>query len=190
MMALVLTETDVQELFPMERAIECVEASFIQQHSGRAVNRSRQRIYLSESSLHYMAAALLGEKLLGMKVYTVVQDTLRFVVLLFNAESGDLLALIEADHLGRRRTGAASGVATRYLARQGSSCVGLIGAGSPRRAPNSRPSPRCGDWRRRASSAVTGRAARTSGARRARSAPSRSCGPKVLKPPPASATLW
>jgi len=123
------------------------------------VNRSRERIFLPHTSLHYMAAALPDEKLLGMKIYTVVRDALRFVVLLFDAESGDLLALIEADHLGRRRTGAASGIATRYLARQGSSCVGLIGAGSPRRAPNSRPSPRCGDWRRRASSAVTRHAA-------------------------------
>jgi len=113
----------------MERALECVEASFIQQHSGLAVNRSRQRIFLPGSSLHYMAAALPDEKLLGMKVYTVVHDALRFVVLLFNAASGDLLALIEADHLGRRRTGAASGVATKYLARKHACRLGMIGTG-------------------------------------------------------------
>jgi alanine dehydrogenase len=129
MMALFLTETDVHELFPMDRALECVEASFIQQHSGQAVNRSRQRILLPRTSLHYMAAALPDQKLLGMKVYTVAYDALRFVVLLFSAESGDLLALIEADHLGRRRTAAASGVATKYLARQHASRLGIIGTG-------------------------------------------------------------
>jgi alanine dehydrogenase len=128
-MALFLTETDVQELFPMERALECVEASFIQQHSGQAVNRSRQRIFLPGSSLHYMAAALPDENLIGMKIYTVVRDALRFLVLLFSGETGDLLALIEADHLGRRRTGAASGVATKYLARNHACRLGLIGTG-------------------------------------------------------------
>jgi alanine dehydrogenase len=128
-MALVLTETDVLELFPMDRALECVEASVVQQHRGVAVNRSRQRILLPGGSLHYMAAALPNEQLLGVKIYTVVHDALRFVVLLFSAESGDLLALMEADHLGRRRTGAASGVATKYLARQHACRLGIIGTG-------------------------------------------------------------
>jgi alanine dehydrogenase len=128
-MVLFLTEADVRELFPMERALECIEASFIQQHRGQAVNRSRQRIFLPGISLHYMAAALPDEKLLGMKIYTAVHDALRFVVLLFSAENGDLLAMMEADHLGRRRTGAASGVATKYLARNHACRLGIIGAG-------------------------------------------------------------
>lgn len=132
-MPLFLTETDVQELFPMERALERVEASFVQQHSGRAVNRPRERIFLPGISLHYMAAALPDEKLLGMKIYTVVRDALRFVVLLFDTESGNLLALLEADHLGRRRTGAASGVATKYLARKDACRLGMIGAGAQAR---------------------------------------------------------
>jgi alanine dehydrogenase len=128
-MALFLTEAEVQELFPMKQALACVEASFIQQHSGQAVNRSRQRIFLPGTSLHYMAAALPDEKLLGMKIYTVARGALRFAVLLFDAESGDLLALMEADHLGRRRTGAASGVATKYLARRNACRLGMIGTG-------------------------------------------------------------
>jgi len=132
-MALLLTEADVQELFPMERALDRVEASFIQQNSGRAVNRSRQRIFLPNASLHYMAAALPDEKLLGMKIYTAVRGVLRFVVLLFHAESGELLALIEADHLGRRRTAAASGVATKYLGRKDACRLGMIGSGSQAR---------------------------------------------------------
>ena len=113
-MTLFLSETDIQELLPMERALECVEASFVAQGSGKAVNRSRERILLPQTSLHYMAAALPEEKWLGMKIYTVARTGLRFVVLLFDAETGGLLALMEADYLGRIRTGAASGVATKY----------------------------------------------------------------------------
>jgi len=126
---LLLSETDVQQLLPMEKAIERVEASFLAQHQGEAINRSRERIILPHSSLHYMAAALPGEKLVGIKAYMVSRSAWRFVVLLFDSESSDLLAMIEADHLGRIRTGAASGVATRYMARADASQVGLIGAG-------------------------------------------------------------
>jgi ornithine cyclodeaminase/alanine dehydrogenase-like protein (mu-crystallin family) len=128
-MTLLISETDVQELFPMERALECVEASFRAQQSGEATNRPRQRIMLPHSSLHYMAASLPDENLVGMKIYTVSREAFRFVVLLFDASNGAYLALIEADHLGRIRTGAASGVATQFLARPGAARVGLIGAG-------------------------------------------------------------
>jgi ornithine cyclodeaminase/alanine dehydrogenase-like protein (mu-crystallin family) len=128
-MALFLKEADIEALLPMERALECVEDSFIAQHRDRAVNRPRERIFLPHASLHYMAAALPDEKLVGMKIYTIAEKAWRFVVLLFNSESGELLAMLEADRLGRIRTGAASGVATKYLARADAIRVGLIGTG-------------------------------------------------------------
>ena len=128
-MALFLSENDVQELFPMKQALERVEASFVAQQHGTALNQSRQRLFQPGFSLHYMAAALADEHLAGMKVYTIASGAARFLVLLFDVMTGDLLAVVEADHLGRIRTGAASGVATKYLARQDASTVGLIGAG-------------------------------------------------------------
>jgi ornithine cyclodeaminase/alanine dehydrogenase-like protein (mu-crystallin family) len=128
-MALFLSEEDVQELFPMKRALERVEASFVAQQSGRAVNQSRQRLFQPGFSLHYMAAALADEHLAGMKIYTITSGAARFLVLLFDAKTGGLLAVVEADHLGRIRTGAASGVATKYLARPDASRVGVVGAG-------------------------------------------------------------
>ena len=57
-MTLFLTESDVRELLPMERALECVEASFVAQGNDRAINRSRERILLPHVSLHYLAGAL------------------------------------------------------------------------------------------------------------------------------------
>jgi len=128
-MTLFLTESDVQELLPMDRALDCVEASFVAQGNGRAVNRSRERILLPHVSLHYMAGALPESQHVGMKIYTVTRDDFRFLVLLFDAQSGRLLALMQADHLGRIRTGAASGIATKYLARPDASRVGMIGTG-------------------------------------------------------------
>lgn len=128
-MTLFLKEDEVRELLSMEEALERVESSFLAQKQGDAVNRPRQRILLKQCSLHYMAAALPSENLLGMKVYTAGKDGVRFLVLLYEAESGALLAQMEADWLGRLRTGAASGVATKYLARKDASRVGIIGTG-------------------------------------------------------------
>ena len=128
-MTLFLTESDVQELLTMDRALECVEATFLAQGNERAINRSRERIILPHVSLHYLAGALPDSQLLGMKVYTVSREVARFLVLLYDAASGRLLSLMQADHLGRIRTGAASGIATKYLARPDATRMGLIGTG-------------------------------------------------------------
>jgi len=128
-MALYLTEKDVVDLLPMEAALERVEASFLAQHQGKAPNQARRRVFLPNVSLHYMAGALENEGVLGLKIYTVSRQALRFLVLLYSADDGNLLALIEADHLGRIRTGAASGVATKHMARADSETVGLLGTG-------------------------------------------------------------
>jgi alanine dehydrogenase len=128
-MALFLSEADVLELFPMKRALELVEASFVAQHKDTATNQSRQRLFQPGFSLHYMAAGLAGERLAGMKIYTITSGEARFLVLLFDARTGEMLAILEADHLGRIRTGAASGVATQYMALPDASTVGMIGAG-------------------------------------------------------------
>ena len=66
---------------------------------------------------------------MGLKVYTSFRTGTRFMVLLFSAETGDLLAIVQADHLGRMRTGAASGVGAKYLAKEEAKVVGMIGSG-------------------------------------------------------------
>jgi ornithine cyclodeaminase/alanine dehydrogenase-like protein (mu-crystallin family) len=68
-----------------------------------------------------------------MKQYTYVKGKLRFLVPLYEMATGDLIALIEADYMGQLRTGAASGVATRYLARQNSRVAAIIGTGGQAR---------------------------------------------------------
>ena len=81
------------------------------------------------SQLHVMAA---GDKRLGVtgiKVYTASRKGARFLVLLYDGESGDMLAMIEADRLGQMRTGAASGVATKYMAPSDAETVGIYGTG-------------------------------------------------------------
>ncbi|WP_448591628.1 ornithine cyclodeaminase family protein [Thermoflexus hugenholtzii] len=128
-MPLLLREEEVQTLLSIGDAIEALERAFRAQAEGRAVNLPRQRVRWPGGTLHVMAAGDLGSGYVGLKAYTAVGGQTRFVVLLFHAESGELLAIIEADRLGRLRTGAATGLATRYLARPDARVVGMIGAG-------------------------------------------------------------
>lgn len=128
-MPLLLREEEVQALLSVGDAIEALERTFRAQAEGRAVNLPRQRVRWPGGTLHVMAAGDLGSGYVGLKAYTAVGGQTRFVVLLFHAERGELLAIIEADRLGRLRTGAATGLATRYLARPDARVVGMIGAG-------------------------------------------------------------
>ena len=128
-MPLLLREEEVQALLSVGDAIEALERTFRAQAEGRAVNLPRQRVRWPGGTLHVMAAGDLESGYVGLKAYTAVGGQTRFVVLLFHAESGELLAIIEADRLGRLRTGAATGLATRFLARPDARVVGMIGAG-------------------------------------------------------------
>ncbi len=129
-MALYLSEADVRDILTMEIALKAVEDSFLRLADGSAVMHSRQRLNpAAHSYLHYMAAADSRDRYMGLKIYTSSPQGLRFLVPLFHTESGDLLALIEADYLGQMRTGAASGFATKLMARADARTLGIIGTG-------------------------------------------------------------
>lgn len=129
-MALYLTEDDVKGLLTMDIALEAVEEGFRQQALGRASNSPRSRLQLDGGVFNFMSAAAPGLDVMGTKTYGAVRGgSLRFHVQLLDASSGELLAMIEASALGQVRTGAASGVATKYMARQNATTVGVIGAG-------------------------------------------------------------
>jgi alanine dehydrogenase len=129
-MPLLLTEADVKSILTMPLALEAVEDSFRRLADGAAVSHSRQRLHIpGKGYLHYMAAADAAGGYFGLKIYSASREGMRFLVPLYSAASGELVALIEADYLGQVRTGAASGVATRVMAREDARTAGIIGTG-------------------------------------------------------------
>jgi alanine dehydrogenase len=129
-MPLLLTEADVKAILTMPLALELVETSFRRLADGTAFSHPRRRLPMAvKGLLNYMAASDLTGGYMGLKIYSVSPHGLRFVVPLFNARSGEMCALIEANYLGQMRTGAASGVATRVMARADASRVAIIGTG-------------------------------------------------------------
>jgi ornithine cyclodeaminase/alanine dehydrogenase-like protein (mu-crystallin family) len=126
---LYLTEADIEAVLSPADAVDAVEGSFQRLASGEVENRPRYRLGLDEGRLAVMAAADLGIGYAGAKVYGAFGTGARFCVLLFDAREPVLHAVIEADALGRLRTGAASAVAAKYLARPAASSLGVIGCG-------------------------------------------------------------
>jgi alanine dehydrogenase len=128
-MALLLREGDVISLLEMHGNIMVLEQAFGAWAQGNAVNLSRTRIVQDNGVMHLLAAAVPSLGIVGFKTYTVFRSGMRYAVMLFSTLDGSLLSIIEADFLGRMRTGATSGLATKYLARPDASVVGLIGTG-------------------------------------------------------------
>jgi alanine dehydrogenase len=133
-MPLMLKEQDVRALLDMPAAIAAVEESLFRQAAGDGWIHPRRRLALPDRVLlNYMFAADQKAGWMGAKLYSVARGVARFVVLLYRADSGELAALIEADYLGQVRTGAASAVATKYMARSEARVLGIIGTGTQAR---------------------------------------------------------
>jgi alanine dehydrogenase len=129
-MTLHISEAEVRSVLTMPLAVEAVEEISRKQATGEVVVHPRRRFELPGGGFfHYMAAADFSLGFVAMKQYTYVRGKLRFLVPLYEMASGDLLALIEADYMGQQRTGAASGVATKFLARKNSRVAAIIGTG-------------------------------------------------------------
>src|SRR5437667_11697677 len=116
-MAMVLREKDVRLLLSMPDTVVVLEQAFAALAQNNALNRPRTRLVLANGVLHMLSAAAPSLGVLGFKAYTTFREGVHFVVMLFSAQHGELLSLIESDWLACMRTGGASGAPTKYLAR-------------------------------------------------------------------------
>lgn len=129
MSMLYLTEQDVRGLLPMKVSIDLMQTAFERLASGDALNQPRRRLILPTGSvLHYMAGSA-GQHY-GAKVYaTNPRHGAHFLFLLYRAADAQPLAILEANHLGQIRTGAVSGLATKFMAREDAATLAIIGSG-------------------------------------------------------------
>ena len=125
---LYLTEADVQRLVTVKDAVATLEQLFETWPDPSTVNLPRQRAHIGKGNFNLMGAAWGDGEIFGLKAYFGTAGG-RFHVVLYSSRDGALKAMIEADHLGRMRTGAASGLATKLLANPEARTLGVIGAG-------------------------------------------------------------
>ena len=142
-MVLFLSRSDVESLVNMNEAIQAVESAFLEQHQGKVVCPKRLIISVDkhEGFAYYMPAYLSGTESLAVKIVTQFEGNLKIglptilaSILLNDPENGKPLALMDGTIITATRTGAASAVATKYLARKDSSVIGVLGTGGQAKA--------------------------------------------------------
>jgi alanine dehydrogenase len=133
MPALYLTEDEVRGLLTMDLAVEAVEAGLRKMALEEAFNVPRARCQTDHIMLHVLPAAAKTLGVIGYKAYVTGKQGARFHVTIYDGKTGEMLAVMQADYLGQVRTGAASAVATKYLARADAATVGVFGAGKQAR---------------------------------------------------------
>jgi alanine dehydrogenase len=123
-----ITEKEVFENFDMATAIEAMTEAFLEFHRGNAGADPRMRTFSNESVLSTMPAFMNKYHIAGLKSYIASKHGAKFVVILFDTRSTELIALVEANRLGQVRTGAVPAVATSILHGK-CSVFTLIGSG-------------------------------------------------------------
>jgi ornithine cyclodeaminase/alanine dehydrogenase-like protein (mu-crystallin family) len=113
----------------MREAIGMMRRAFEAMAAGKGQNQPRRRLILSTGSVLHTMAGAFGNYF-GTKVYSTHPNFgAHFLFALYDARTGTPLALMEANHLGQIRTGAASGYATSLLADPQAQTLGIIGSG-------------------------------------------------------------
>src|SRR5262245_47940651 len=133
MPVVLLTEDDIRHILTIEMAVQAGEHRLRKMALEEAPNIPRTRCQTDHAMLHVKSAAAKTLGIMGYKAYTTSKKGASFHLALFDGKTGSQLALMQADYLGQIRTGAASGVATQYMARPDAQEVGLFGSGKQAR---------------------------------------------------------
>ena len=140
---LLLTRDDVRQVLNMADGMEVVEKAFAEMAGGTAVLPPRINLNTPDGVGLYMPAYLKESGALVCKVVTSYKEnparhtlpTILGKVLLQDPATGDVVCIMDGEDLTAIRTGAASGVATKYLARRDcGQTAGIFGAGVQARA--------------------------------------------------------
>src|SRR5258708_13277621 len=128
-MALLLRESDGENVLSMPMTVERIGRVHREYSTGSAIDVPRERTRLPKATLHILQGAVPSANVLGYKAYTSSREGVRFLVYAFNAERGNLDVVVEANYMGMMRTGAAGGVAAKWLARADAKTAGIFGCG-------------------------------------------------------------
>ena len=129
-MPLILGPEAVRAATNMRQMIDLIEAGILEQAHGQVEVPPRLNLPTSNGFFRVMPAVLRGRGLMGFKIFNgSVEHGVRYLIGIYDERSGELLALMDAAYLTGARTGATTGVATRYQARANSTRVGVIGSG-------------------------------------------------------------
>lgn len=125
-----ISEAEVAAVLDLRTAIAGIEAGLVAEASGAAENMPKTHVKWGDgNSLHAIGAAFTVSGIVGTKTWAHTAAGATPLLILFDADSGELRAVIEAFALGQLRTAAVSAVATRWLAVETADELAIIGTG-------------------------------------------------------------
>ena len=128
-MALFLNDNEIRSFVTMDHMLETIESMQRKYASGQVYNLARRKIIAKTGLLAVMGGGLFYDNVFGAKTYTAVAGKYSFHITLYDSITGEFLGFLQANRLGQLRTGATTGIAIKYLSRQDSSVLGIIGTG-------------------------------------------------------------
>lgn len=135
----IISAADIKQQYSMQKAIDAMERAFSSLSSGESYVPLRYVSQLPTNGLLMLAkpAYVEKEKRLSLKILTQRSDAqirdlplIQGIVLLMDAESGEILSMMDGEYITALRTGAASGLATRFFARKDARVMALFGCGT------------------------------------------------------------
>jgi alanine dehydrogenase len=139
---LLLTDRDIKPLLEVSEVLEVVEQAFLEKGLGRVQMPPKTYLYYEKynGDLRVMPSYMESMDISAVKVVNVHPENRKFnlptvmaVIILIDPKTGAPQAIMDGTRLTAVRTGAAAGVATKYLANEGASRLGLVGAGAQAR---------------------------------------------------------
>ena len=125
--AIWITEAEVVQLMDLKDAIAALEAALREEARGEAHNMTKTLLQYGKNNLHAIGGKL--GNLVGTKTWTHTQGGTCPLLLLWSADDGSLVAVIEAFALGNLRTGGISGLAADWMARRDAKVMAIAGTG-------------------------------------------------------------
>lgn len=127
---LLLNAEEVIQATSMAALVDAVEAGVREEAAGTVVLPPRLNLPSGGGFFRIMPAVLNGSGLMGFKAFHgSIKEGVRYLIAVYDQKSGVLLTMMDAHYLTAARTGATTGVATRYLAPEDARTVGVIGSG-------------------------------------------------------------
>lgn len=125
-----LTDQQLHELLDAPAVQEVLEQAFIEFGQGQAAQQRRVRTQVGDTRLSTLGAVIPGQQVAGAKIYTTVHGAFNFVIVLFDALSGQALATLDAGAITQWRTAACSVLAAQRGANPRSQTLGVLGLGA------------------------------------------------------------
>jgi alanine dehydrogenase len=134
-----LAQEEVKSVMDMPSDMHVVESAFRQHGLGKVQMPPKSYLYYNayNGDLRTMPAYLEEEDITGVKIVnvhpgnpTVGLPTVMALIVLISPQTGEPIAIMDGTYITDIRTGAAGGIAAKYLARKNSKVIGLIGAGN------------------------------------------------------------